>query len=273
MLEEKAASKDDFKRSIHVSHSQVYTYLQCPRKYRYQYVLGMPWERKPAALVFGKAIHVAAARYYRELKEEGTATDAETLIEVFEDCWNREAQGMDISFKKGGTEESLLSLGAELIKVFAEEVRPRRIEAVEMPFAVDLIDVETGEILEPKLVGIFDLIESDEEGNFIISDLKTASKRSSNGQYDLQATIYSYALRELGYGTTEDNILVRYDVLLKTKQPSLEKYFVVKNEKDHQRMLRLTKDVLGAIEHEVYYPNAGWYCGDCQFKNGCEEDI
>jgi putative RecB family exonuclease len=272
MLEKKAAKKEDFKKSLHVSHTQLNTYLQCPRKYNYQYVLGLSWERKPAALAFGKAIHIAVARYYRELKEKKTVADTETLVELFRDCLSRETGDNDVAYKRGENKEFLLSMGEDLIKVFTENVRPQCIEAVEMPFNVELVDIDTGEVLEPKLVGIFDLIESDEEGNLIISELKTAGKKPSDGQYDLQATIYSYALKEMGYGTTESNMLVRYDVLMKTKQPSLEKYFVVKGEKDYHRMLRLTRDVLKAIEHEVYYPNSGWYCSDCPFKKACEED-
>ena len=49
---------------LHLSSSQLNTYLICPAKYAHQYVYGTPWETKPAALPFGKAIHKAAEVYY-----------------------------------------------------------------------------------------------------------------------------------------------------------------------------------------------------------------
>lgn len=62
---------------------------------------------------------------------------------------------------------------------FYEDVQPRKIEAVEYPFAVPLSDPNTGEKLDVSLVGVIDLIESDDEGNQFIAELKTSSKADS----------------------------------------------------------------------------------------------
>ena len=61
----------EFQNHLHISHTQLDTFLNCPWRYRYQYVLGAPWEHLPAALAFGRAIHAAVAHYYRHVKHFG----------------------------------------------------------------------------------------------------------------------------------------------------------------------------------------------------------
>jgi len=100
-----------------------------------------------------------------------------------------------------------------VVKVFYENVVPQRIIGVGVPFSVDLLLEETREVLPYKLAGIFDLIEADEEGSLIIVELKTSSKRFTDDQIDLdlQGTLYSYALKLMGFRTNGDETLVRYD--------------------------------------------------------------
>jgi hypothetical protein len=67
---------------------------------------------------------------------------------------------------------SHLDLGEALVKKFYEEIRPRKIEAVEYPFAVPVVNTIAGEQLDVSLVGVVDLIESNDDGNLIIAELK-----------------------------------------------------------------------------------------------------
>ena len=54
---------------VRVSYTELDTYLTCPRRYKYRYVLGLDWESLPAAMTFGRAIGKAVAAYYRARKE------------------------------------------------------------------------------------------------------------------------------------------------------------------------------------------------------------
>jgi len=86
---------------------------------------------------------------------------------------------------------------------------------------------------------------------------------------ELDPAIYSYAFKEMGYRTNGSETLVRFDVLVKTKKPSLETYFTTKGEKDHRKMLSLfTK-----IESGNFYPIHGWQCNGCPFERQCAEDL
>jgi CRISPR/Cas system-associated exonuclease Cas4 (RecB family) len=121
------------------------------------------------------------------------------------------------------------------------------------------------------LVGYFDLVESDQQNTYAVVELKTSAQRFSSlkSEYDLQATVYSYAMAKLKLSTSENSCLVRYDVLVKTKKPVFEPYYVTRTEADHKRLIHVVNHVLKAIEHRIFYRNTGWQCADCQFKKAC----
>ena len=259
--------------SLHISYSQISTYLICPAKYAHQYVWGTPWETKPAALAFGSAIHRAAEAYYLNLKETGEVLPVEDLIAVFKDVLDSEkaCSEQEWSFKNGEDFESIDKQGAELLRLFHAEITPQRIMAVEFPFMVSVPDLtRPGESLPVKLTGFFDLLENDDE-TYVVGELKTASQRFSSLRlaYDLQPTVYSYAMTKLGLVKEPESCLVRYDVLLKTRKPAFERYFVTRTESDHHHLIELVNQILHAIDQRVFYRNTGWQCSDCQFQKAC----
>lgn len=270
----KATKREDFDRYIHISYSQLKTYLTCPQKYQFQYVRGLAWEFIPEYFPFGKAIHEAAKLFYRTLKETGRRPALEDMTAHFKRCWDKETQGNNIRYKENQSSDTLKDKGVQLVKVFYENVAPQRIIGVEVPFSVDMVLEETGEVLPCKLAVIFDLIESDEEGSLIIVELKTGTKRFSDNQIDLdlQGTLYSYALKQIGFRTKGDETLVRYDQLLKLKNPDMETYYAVKGNVNYAFAYHLVRKVLRAIDHEAFYPIPGWQCKDCPFGKACQND-
>ncbi len=265
----------EYRQELHVSKSQIRTFLMCPQRYCYQYVQGREWERKSANLSFGSAIHNAVAEYYLTLANEGKPLTAEDIRAVFHEAWSLEIEGdtpLDFNGKSPG---EMAELGKGMLDVFVKNITPRQIEAVELPFSVPICDPKTGEVSPIKLVGAFDLIESDEDGNRIISELKTSARKWSDGQVEteLDSSVYSYAFSEMGYSTNGSETLVRFDVLVKTKKPSMETYFTTRGEDDHRKMLSLITKVLRAIEAGNFYPIHGWQCNGCQFERQCTEEL
>jgi putative RecB family exonuclease len=269
-----AAPRGEMEGQLHFSYSQLSTFLICPMKYAHQYVWGTPAETKPVALPFGKAIHKAAETYYRNLKDTGEIIPVDQVIATFEMVFDNDIKSteVELSHKEDETLGTLREQGIELLKLFYKETKPQTIAAVEFPFSVSLPDIlNGGGDLPIKLVGYFDLVERDEQGTYLIVELKTSAQRFSSLrlEYDLQATTYSYAMQRMKVATSENSCLVRYDVLLKTKKPAFEHYFVTRTEDDHKRLMHLINHVLRAIELKVFYRNTGWQCGDCQFKKAC----
>jgi len=270
----KPKTKERSEVHLHFSFSQLNTYLICPMKYAHQYVWGTPWETIPVALPFGKGIHKAAETYYLGLMENGEIIPVDQLIARFEAVFLGEIENaqIEVTHKDGENLETLREKGIELLNLFHAETRPQKIRAVELPFSVSVPDIlKGGGDLPIRLQGVFDLIETDQDGTYAVVELKTSAQRFSSLrlEYDLQATTYSYAMTKMKVATSENSCLVRYDVLLKTKKPAFEHYFVTRTEEDSRRLIHLINHVLRAIELRVFYRQTGWQCGDCQFKKAC----
>jgi CRISPR/Cas system-associated exonuclease Cas4 (RecB family) len=268
------APRGEMETQLHFSYSQLSTYLICPAKYGHNYVWGTPPETKPVALPFGKAIHKAAEAYYRTLKDTGEIMPVDQVITTFEMVFDNDIKSteVELTLKEDETLGTLREQGIQLVQLFHKEIRPQKIAGVEVPFSISVPDIlNGGGDLPIKLVGFFDLVERDEQGTYLIAELKTSAQRFSSLrlEYDLQATTYSYAMTRMKVATSENGCLVRFDVLLKLKKPAFDRYFVTRNEGDYQRLIHLINHVLRAIELRVFYRNTGWQCGDCQFKKAC----
>lgn len=270
----KSRKREEMAAQLHFSYSQLNTYLLCPMKYAHSYVWGTPWESKSSALIFGGAIHKSAEEYYLILKETGEVIPADQMIALFETSFDNQIENteVELTFKKDETAQSLRQQGIDLIKLFHSEVSPQKIVAVETPFSVAVPDIINGQRERPeKLVGYFDLVEADSDGSYAVVELKTSAQRFSSLRlaYDIQSTVYSYAMSKMKVATSESSCLVRYDVLVKTRKAAFEHYYVTRTVEDHQRLIHLINHVLKAIENRVFYRQTGWPCEDCQFRRAC----
>lgn len=263
-----------YKRDLHISFTQLDTYLQCPRRYMYQYVMGVEWEHIPAAIPLGKSLHQPVAQCYLAIQQNGKPPPLDTLLSAFDDIWDKEGAHKKIKFDEEQSFGATKAQGRELLAVFYAELRAQRIVAVEYPFSVEMTDIKTGEVLPVKLIGAFDLVEADDENNLVVVDLKSTERRYSDNQLDtnLQSSVYSYAVVQLGWAPPDKDVLVRFDVLLKTKKAAMERYPVVRNSFDHRRVFGIIREVLRGIEQQIYHPRPGWYCADCPFKRKCDKE-
>ncbi len=257
--------------TLRITKSQLQTYLMCPRKFFYQYVAGAEPEFTPPALPFGRAIHSTVAYFYKALLAGHPKPELDTLVEEWRMNWAMESADPTIQYDEEQTAASLYAMGRALLERFHADIQPRKVEAVEHPFAVAVIDPDSCRPLEQKLVGVIDLIESEEDGHLIVSELKTKAKKMSDNEAEnqLDALIYAYALDQLGMRTSEDGTLVRIDVLTKTKTPALQQLYVTKQDGDFRKAARWIRSILQAIERESFYPTFGWACKGCQFYKQC----
>src|SRR5262245_18667593 len=128
----------------------------------------------PAAPAFGSGIHGAAAFLFSPAAG-GAPPTFDEVQGYFESCWNLETEHKPIRFCERETKASLLELAHRMLEVLYWNQEPaRKIVAIEQPFDVPLIDLDTGEVLDRDLVGTLDLIERDAEGRLVVVDLKTA---------------------------------------------------------------------------------------------------
>jgi putative RecB family exonuclease len=245
----------------HLSYSQINTYLSCSLKYKFHYVDKIPPAFSPVSLVFGSAIHEAAAAFY-QTKLEGDELRPDQMLDVYRDTWR---QAGKIKFFNGDNEQKLVAKAEELLSVFHDAYDPsNQVLGVEEFFELPLEGL-------PPFHGYIDLIEESADGEISIVDLKTASKKlsDSNVHSNLQLTAYALGAEALGFDP--DQLNLRLDVLTKTKTPEMVKYETRRIEEDRQRFLRLVYSVWNGIERGVFFPKEDWHCSQCAWAKQCSE--
>jgi putative RecB family exonuclease len=263
-------SRSPTKRNDYVSFTQLDQYLRCPLRYRFIYVDHVEPDFVPASRAFGSGIHAAAAYFFRGVAR-GDPHGVEDVQGHFDALWNLETQAQPLRFGEKETKESLRDLAMRMLAVLHREFDLRtQVLAVEDPFRVPLVDPDTGEVLDRDLVGTVDLLERDAERGVVVVDLKTSARKYSDLQVEasLQLSVYSYAM-SLGPYAGEDDVRLRFDVLTKTKQPGLYRYWTTRDRAANVRLYRLGAEVLRAIEAGAFHPIVGWHCKDCPFQSKC----
>jgi CRISPR/Cas system-associated exonuclease Cas4 (RecB family) len=248
--------------ALHVSVSQIKSYLLCPRRYELRYVLGAQPEHRASNLVLGSAVHEALATWYRR-HQAGLAQDAEVVEAVYHDTFAKMAgEGTHLLLDDGETLGDLDAAGLQLVRTFlANAVVPERVLAVESPFHADVVDPQTGEVLEEQLTGYLDAVVQDGERTIVLEH-KTAARAWSQDQldFDLQVSLYQ--------GVTGADA-VRLQVLTKTKVPKMLVHELVRTEREQQEAVGVVCQVLKAIRAGAFWPALGWSCKECEFRNRC----
>ncbi len=262
---------------LYISYSQIFTYIACSLKYKFQYVSNRPHERISINLPFGGAIHISLERFYRILKEKNTLEPLNVLQELFEDCINLELDHTDIPViykKEAPDRKSVIQLGKAMLKAFYESVDLNGFEVVdvEMPLSARLYTDES-EATDFMLIGIIDLLLMDQNQELIVVDNKTAIKPKSKSDVDddLQFSAYSYLLAANRFTFPTANIKCRMDVLRKLKTPKMELYETIRSAQDRRRFAKTANAVLAGIDSRIFIPNKSWLCSDCQFINACQD--
>lgn len=234
----------------------------CSLKYKFIYIDQKPRLFKSSGLAFGSAVH-SAVEWFNKRRMQNEETSIDQLLDIFEADWTS-LNCDQISDKNGDNQESLFLTVQSLLRLYYDKTNGEKVIAVEYPFEVPLINDKTGETLDLPLVGIFDLVESGPT----IADLKTAGRKMIYEDVDihLQITAYSYA-----YWMKNNKLPdLRLDVLLKYKtNPKFEPMPTTRTHKDHRVFFNIAKQVICEIQNQVFFPNPGWLCSDCEYRQEC----
>ena len=246
-----------------LSVSRVQTYLFCPLKHRFQYVDRIPPPWRPAALVFGSSVHAAVEWFHRE-RLAGRTPEPEAVAKIFDADWF--AQNLEpVVFSEKESKEILAEKGHELVSLYVAESSGTMPLLTEDRFEIDLVDPETGEVLDIRLRGIIDLVEAD--GTLV--ELKTAARTFDTGSLERHLQLSTYALvRFLATGTVPP---LRIDALLKTKVPRLVHLPATRTTEDLAWTARLIESVARSIQSGCFYPNPSYRCSECEFFAHCQQ--
>jgi putative RecB family exonuclease len=257
----------ELREQPHWSYSALNTYLNmCSLKYAFQYVYKVESERTASSLPFGRAFHIAATHHAQSVMQGKRMTLPE-LHDVFAQWFKLEcAACTNLTFKNG---ESINSL-TEQARFMLDALLARWIDWNNIVSVAHAFKVQVPGLGKP-LVGEYDMVIKDGETTSIV-DWKTSAARWSEGKADrdFQATAFSFAyLLEEDHGMIP---LFRFDVVTKTKNPSLENHYTQRTKDDLYRFQLLALAVERAVKQEVFLPaETSFCCGDCQFASACKE--
>lgn len=245
-----------------ISLSRVNAYLSCPLKYRFHYVDEIPPPWRAAALAFGSSVH-AAVEWFHKARLDGKTPTVEEIIAIFEADWF--AANLDpLVFSDKDSKEALTEKGGDMVRLYVAESNGKLPKFIEQRFEIDLVDPSTGEAFDIRLRGIIDLVEEDD----LLVDLKTAARTIEDGGLERHLQLSTYALAYyLTFGTIPR---LRLDMLLKTKQPRLERHETTRTIEDLGWTAQLIAGVARAIEARQFYPNPSWRCTECEYFAHCQ---
>ena len=251
----------------YISYSAITTYQQCPLRYRFRYIDGLPETVVSSSLIFGGAIHSALEFHFNELLIGNGPPSQDLLLDVFQDAWRaRSVEHEQIRFGKGEDHNSLSSLADQMLTAF------RTSPAADTEGTVVGIEEELrGELIPgvPDLLARIDLITTTDDA-LVITDFKTARSRWSQDQADNSADqllLYSELARRM---TPDRDVRLRFLVLTKAKAPAIESFNVEASRRRSHRTTKAVEHTWRAIEAGHFYPAPSpMNCPSCPFRSAC----
>lgn len=234
----------------HLSHSQVTTFVSCPRKWHFEKVEHAPRERTPATFAFGIAVHDTLA----SVNEAALRGETVRAHDLFIANWKVAIAGdLPVHYGKDDADD-LLAKGQALVAAY---MPPTGIIGVEQPFTVTL-DPDL-----PPIEGRIDLIRRDEAGNLVLADLKTSGTRLLTDTHGIEAQM---ALYNVAYPAVHHEAIV----LAKLKAPVITAQPVTPW--PFEQLRRHYLEVHVAMTAGVRYAVRGWHCDGCAFANRCRKE-
>ena len=240
-----------------LSPSQASTYLACPAKWYFRYLIGLS-EPTTGALALGKAFHGTLARNFRQKMSTGRDMETQELREVFAEEWSSAIAEAALRDDEDGDE--IAATGQILVAAYLAEAAGSL-----QPHAVE--QTVQGEIAGVNVRGIVDLLDADGR----VLDFKTASKRPNgiSAEHSLQLTTYAMI-------TPGASGLCRLDTVTKTKTVQVIQQSYQVGAEDRRFAETLYPMVQESIRDGIYPPRRSSptcsrrYCG---YWRECESEF
>lgn len=232
---------------LYLSASAIETYEQCPLKFRFGRIDGIPQTASKPQLVFGNIIHSVLQRFHEPDKKLSN----DRIQRLLDEEWKKG------EFDYSVREEKFYEQGVEMLSRYADSVvqNPPNVLVREERFSFDLDDITIN--------GAIDRIDKDETGIHII-DYKT-SKNSSPAKSNLQLAVYSMFLEQSDskqFGGLPASATLYF---LREKEKPIKTHSFSNDE------LQLTKEkihnVASGIRNNEFEAVTGKHCDWCDYKH------
>lgn len=192
-----------------IDYSSLSTYLECPRKFFFQYVLHFRSSRPSIHLVFGSCWHYGLEETYRRIAS-GSAMDTnmdaefarDISVKAFNKLWSLEGEphfDPDLVYPKAPGRAA--DMYNKYWKEYLDEDSQKKIIGVEIPFTISLgimddffgstdeADDDEDDDSLPDYIGRMDLVFEAPDGSLEIVDHKTASSINAVTPISFQASM------------------------------------------------------------------------------------
>ncbi len=241
----------------YISHSQIRTYNDCPRKYFFSYIEGIqpPVNEK---LFLGEVFHSVIEKYFL-LRIGGAQPGDEAMGDLFASTFDEAEAGRKISWQtpRRETRERGLAFLKYFLKHIAPGIRPLMVEkelTAELP--------GTGVVLK----GVIDLVEED----FCITDFKTTTGKwpESRATNPPQMVIYKY-LFDRSFGPVPSTL--KYEILYGKHAGNIrhQTLRIAPDAGAVEGLLAMIGHVVEQIEEGAFQANVTGYCRYCDFRTLC----
>lgn len=255
------------KNHPHISWSRISQYLQCPKKYEYQYIRGIKAPISPP-LLLGTIFHAAVERNYRQKIVTGKDLSLNSMADITTEEFHKSIE-QEHTLPPDFNASKVLEDAKRFVVLHQEQIAPYRKPAlVEQGFSIEL-----WQGCPMKFVGFWDMIEAD--GTIV--DNKTYSAMSCPDQdgidRDLQFSAYSYAFRKIS-GKPEAGL--RMDIIVKNRvHPKAVMLHTTRSEDDLKWFFLVVEPVVRGILEGRFprNPLAKW-CGRrfCHYYDLCYDE-
>ena len=249
----------------YLSWSAVSTFMQCPLKFKFRYLESLPEETLSSSLLFGSGIHQALEEFFRAELAGGPKPTLEKLVYIYRSTW-LPADPEAVSFGGSDTRESLDRLAVKVLRAFLASD-----SAGLLGHVLGVEEEISGLLVEgvPDLLGRVDLV-TEEKDSLTITDFKTSrGKWSADTVEEASSQLLLYSSLA-GAFSPKKTIRLRFVVLTKTANPTVEQHFAEINPQKLARVKKIFERVWGAIQTGVFYPAPSvMNCSGCGFKQAC----
>jgi putative RecB family exonuclease len=249
----------------YISYSAASTYQQCPLRYYFKYVAGLPETTVSSSLVFGGAIHKAIEFHFNSIMAGEPPPDLDALLAEYQGAWHGR-EGIEVTFSKDETRDTLGRLADRMLRAFQASSMSHpegTIIGVEEEFRGALVAGC------PDLLARVDLL-IDTPTERVVTDLKTSRSRWSKDQAEGsvgQLLLYSELVGRL---MPKKLVRLEFAVITKAKAPTVDLLRVAGQKGQIERTKVVVERVWRAIVGGHFYPSPSPInCGNCPYRAPC----
>lgn len=233
--------------SVNFSYTQLETFVRCPLRYKYEYILKLPTPAG-AAGSFGDTIHKTLQRFYQEfLKNKSVGIDK--LQEIYGQSWK------PIGYGSAAEERRYKTEGEKMLRNFFKKYHSKKLTIIDLEKSFKIK-------IAPAIfvVGKIDRVDKMANGMIEIIDYKTGKKPEEKGlKKNLQLPIYALAASDRGtYGKKLSQIVLTLCYLQGPAKISLQK-----TEADIEKTKQRVMEIIGQIRALDFSVPASHHCPLC----------